>query len=236
MDCVPSGGHHLEPRIRQCGGESGPELAELRVVLAGEHQRRRRDRPEPIPQRLLGPGSGRTQAGGESGRSVAQPVGAQGLLGAESGEQRVRQPFVDERLDTDLLDALCEPLVRRSPRSPVGVVVDAACRADQDESAHVVGVAERGVESDPTAHRVADIGRVSADADEVLGTCPEVGIDRRGRVAVAREVDREAVEVVDAGTQQRLEVRPRPCGLGEPMGEDESLGQDPPPIDCNAIL
>lgn len=205
-------------------------------MLPGEHQRRNRDRRESIPERLLGPGPGRAQARGEPGCGVAQTIGAQGVVLAESGEQRVRQPLVDERLDTDLLDALGEPLVSCPAGISLGVVDDAGSCADQDEGAHVGGVAQCGVERNSTTHRVADVGRGPADVDEMVGTRPEIGTGRGGAVTVAGEIDRDRLDVGETGLQQRLDVRPRPCGLGEPVGEDQSLGQDPLPFDCSAIF
>ena len=233
---MPSSGHHVESRVGERSGEAGPEFAELGVVLTGKHQHRRRDPPEPTPERLLGSGSGRPQTRGEPDSRVAQSVCAQGGLRAESGEQGVGQPLVDEGLDADPFDAFREPLVGRSPCSPLRVVVDAGRRADQDQCAHVVGVSERGVQHDPASHRVADIGRATAEADEMIGARPEVGIARCGGVTVAREIDRDGVDVGEAIGQQGLEVCPRPCGLGEPVGEDESFGQDGSPFTCIAIL
>ena len=205
-------------------------------MLTGEHERWNRDRRESIPERLLGAGPGRAQARGKSGCGVAQTVGAQGVLRVESGEQPVRQPLVDERLDTDLLDAVGEPFVGRSPGRSLGVVDDAGGRADQDEGAHGVGAAECSVQCDPATHRVADIGGGSADVDEMVGTRPEIGVGRGGAVAVAGEIDRDRLDVGQAGPQQRLDVRPRPRGLGESVREDQPLGQDPLPVDCSAIL
>ena len=205
-------------------------------MLTGEHQRRNRDRREPTPERLLGAGPGRAQARGKPGCGVAQTIGAQGVLYVEPGEQRVRQPLVDEGLDTDLLDALGEPLVGRSSGGALGLVDDAGSCADQDEGTYLVGVTECSVQRDPAAHRVADIGGGSADLDEMVGTRPEIGIGRGGAVTMAGQIDRDRLDVGESGPQERLDVRPRPRGLGEAVRKDQSLGQDPLPVDCSAIL
>ena len=236
MDRVAGTGHHLEPRVGEPGGQSSAEFAELGIVLSGEHQCGRSDRAEPVPERLLRARAGRTQAGRESGRGVAQTVGSQRVVRGQAGEQRVAEPLVDEGLDPDLLDAPCEQLVGRSAGRALLEVVDAARRSDQYEGAYLVGMAKRSVQRDPTAHRIADVRRVPTQVDEVVGARPEVGVGCRTGVAVPGEVDCDGVDVGETGAQERLEVRPGPCGLGEAVGEDEPLGQDSPPLDCNAIL
>ena len=181
VDAVPGAVDLLEPGVRGSCRAAAADLAELRVVLSGEDQRRHVDVAEAVPQRFLRAGAGRAQARGETRRCVAQAVGTLVLRRCQSGEQRIGQPLVDECLDTDRLDVRRQCLVGRSPRRPLVVVVDPGRRTDQDQPLDELRVGERGMQRHSAAHRVADVRRSPTDVHEVVGALPQVGPTSRRR-------------------------------------------------------
>ena len=116
-----------------------------------------------------------------------------------------------------------EAVVARPSLGSVPVVFDAGGGADQDQPLDVLGVGKRGVERHASTHRVADVGAGPSVLDEVIRCTPEVG-DDIARCAVTRQVDGDRLDAGCGAHEPRLDVRPTPSGLGEPVREYGSPG------------
>ena len=197
------------------------DRAELGVALADHEHDRHRQLAEPAPQRVHRAAAEPTQGGGEPGRRVTQPVGVCGGRDPRilPREQRLRAPLLGERLDADRLDPVGQLRVGLPPLLALGHVRDPRAGPDQHEPLDQPREGERGVESDPAAHRVAH------KRARAVGERPHVGrarSERRrtpfGGVAVAREVGRQRAI---ASAERRDRPPPALPGLGEAVQEDE---------------
>ena len=140
------------------------------------------------------------------------------LLGRESGEQRLPQPGVEERLEPVALQPSRHRLVGPPPLGPLGRVVDAGRRADQHEPPHELGHAEGEVQAVAPAHRVAEVrGRPALVGDEA-GPGAQSGGDL-GRAPVAGGVDPDDLVVGGEVVGHRPPAAP---GLGEAVDQHDA--------------
>ncbi len=142
------------------------------VALAGEHDRGHRERVEAIPQRRETPGTEGAERRRKLRGSKATRVGSNLLVDPcrIAREQRTGAPALDELLDRALLDLAGELLVGGEP---LGLVVDAGGRRDEDEARHALGCRGRDLKRHASAHRVATqdeaIGRSVCDPAQGIG-------------------------------------------------------------------
>ena len=120
------------------------------------------------PQRLLRARPGEAQAGGQTGGRVVQSGRAScGAVGRQVGEQRKRQPVVEEGSDAVAFDARGESLVVGSPGVPGRRRRRGRrWRSTRTSRCTMSGSATARWSAQAPAHRVADVRRPAAGATE----------------------------------------------------------------------
>lgn len=88
-------------------------------------------------------------------RRVLQPV----FLGpvVEVSEHRLREPFVKECSQSDLLDVICQLEIAPEPLGSCYWVFDARSARDQDKLADKFRMAYRSTKAEPGAHGISDV-------------------------------------------------------------------------------
>lgn len=209
----------LEVGTGDGGGEPLTEGDELRVERAGNDEGGNAQVAQLIPQGSLGAGAGSPQARRQSAGGVGEPLGPSLAGDVESGEQRLRQPLVEERGNADGLDPVGQRLVGRAPSFSLPNVVYAPRRADQDETGDEVGPGQRGVQAQPAPHGVAHVGRSTAGRRQPRAALDQIQIKIAGGT-VARRVQRNGF--VPGTGHATGKFVPGASGLGEPVDEDET--------------
>lgn len=102
----------------------------------------------------LRPGAGVAQGLGESVR-VAAARGTFTRVGCQRREERLGQPLIEEAFGANLLDAISQALVARNAARSLNRILDAASRAEQDQSGQSVRVAKGKVQCHSRAKGVA---------------------------------------------------------------------------------
>ena len=110
------------------------------------------------------------------------------VVTSQVGEQRQGQPVGEERGDAVVLQERGSAFVVGSPRSTVGIVVEAGGGADQDQPFDEVRSSDGEMQGEAAAHRVADVRRPLARAPEGRGAGGQVDV-QRARLAVTGGVD-----------------------------------------------
>ena len=204
-------------------GHPATDLGELGVVLADDDEDRHRELAEPRPQRCLGAGAGETQARREAGRGVREAGLDVGVRAVEAGEQRLRQPAIDEGGDSDALDLVGQLVVGGAARRAFPLVLDPWCRPDQHQPIDELRRCEGEVQAQAPAHRVADVRGAPALRGEHRRAGGEVGANVAA-VAVARGVECHDVDVgAEARRQSRNRRPPAARRLREAVDEDDSV-------------
>ena len=199
-----------------------PSSLNFGSAAAGEDQRRHVEGREALPQRFLPARTRRAQARGQARRSVAEPVGALCRGRRQSREERIGQPFVDECLDADRFDARRQFLVGPATGAPLVVVIDSGRRTDEDQPLDELRMGERGVQRHSSAHRIADVRRPTAVANEMVGALPQVGAELAG-APVPGQIHGDHTGVRQPIAEQRGERLPRRRSLREAVDEDDPL-------------
>ena len=196
---------------------------ELRVVLAGHREDRH------VQLDAAAPTAATWRAGAAQPQARRQALRRCCAAGrrdrrrssCEAGEQRLRHPLVEERLDADL-----ERCVPRAPRRPIGaadalvVVDDARRRAEQRQPLHDVRVHQREVQRDAPAEAVADVrGARRWSTASRSARAAQVGADRAG-ARRGREVDDARPRSPSAAIRSATSA-PRVAGLGEAVDEHD---------------
>ena len=178
-----------------------------RIQRAGDDQRRGADLRQAVVEGLHGPLPRPPQARGETGRPVAEALGAQtggagGRQRGMAGEDRFALPLVDEGIDPVALEPFGARFVRGPARLPLGRRREARGRALEDEASHDRRMRDGQAQGDPRAERVAqDVRRREA----------RPGQDRRE--IVRRALDARRVPGPTASPIGRAPGgRPRPSG------------------------
>ena len=123
---------------RMPGGDRRGAIATGRIQRAGDDQRRGANLRQAVVEGLHGPLPRPPQARRESGRPVAEALGAQtgGAAGWQrgmAGEDRFALPLVDEGIDPVALEPFGARVVRGPARLPLGRRREARGRAFEDE-------------------------------------------------------------------------------------------------------
>ena len=194
-----AGGRRGRPRRSRRRSPSGidrrhlpPDGGELRVPLAGHHQRRHRQLAQAAPQRHLRAGAGQAQAAGQPVGCVALRSARSAGSGGQPAEQRLAHPPFEERGDADR--AAIWSARASSPSRAVRAPRRRRCpgwRRSAPAARTTVRIHQRGVQAQPAAEAVADVRRrcrrmavsMSAVTPQVG---PHVGASRRGRAGRRR--------------------------------------------------
>ena len=169
-------------------GDCARLVAELGVERAGEGENGHREICEARCEPSLGTRARQAQRRGEP-VAVAAPRRGVGI--AHGGEEWLGEPFGEEGVGTDLLDATGEELVGLASLGPCRGILDAARRAQQDQASNPSRVGESQVQGHASAERVsAEVNRfLTEGVRNEVGSLGQGGAHLVG-VAVARQVER----------------------------------------------
>ena len=198
--------------------------AELGVVRAGDNEHGHPDATQPGPQRVLRSCSGLSKALGQSRDRVLPTFRTELHRLRETGEERLRQPGVEERIEAFALEPVGQRVVVAPALGACRFVVDATGAAHEHEPVHQLGVGEREMEHETCAHRIAEVGRVAALIGDEPGAGPQPGVEA-GRAPMARRVDAHHLVIA---YQVRGDRSPAVAVLGEAVDEHDSR---PAPVD-----
>ena len=191
----------------------------VRIERPGDDQYGHRQFVETIPQRLLCSGAREAQARCQSRGGVAQPFCAVSLGRQQMGEQRLRQPLVDERFDADLFDPISQRLVAPNALAPRRGIDDSAGCTDEHETSRARWVIEGQAHAQSPAHRISDVDAIATLVREIRSGRGHVERECRG-VAVAGRIEGASFE---ARVEQFVERRPASARLREAVHENDPI-------------
>ncbi len=129
----------------------------------------------------------------------------------------MRQPLVDEHLDSDVFDVGGQSVVISAATGTFGVVVDSCGRADEDESLDKPGMSKGDVQGESPAHRIPDVRPSTTGFRKKIRALDKIGY-QRGRVSVAGSVDEQQLVIVGEILGERTPAGP---GLRESVDHDD---------------
>ena len=129
---------------------------------------------------MLRSGAPGAQAPRQAIGSVGPTIFECSTRGRQCGEQRLGEPFGKECFDADVLDVIGELRVTAPTGFSLVDVGDSGGGSDQDETTNPCRLANRCVQGESPAHRVAHQDRVRKLVDELIGGGRQVGAHLAG--------------------------------------------------------